>query len=163
MDRTAGRGIAGVKEPVDHIIRPLLPWRTDEGAITECGYDASKVKALTREAYIARLKEFGRQRTAMLTCMTCAETATRWGTWETDPRAALGREIEWERGGQYWARPRDDRGHRLADELAAIAALIEAHRDEFDAFIESNARRRDWLERKALIAKKPKPREPGGL
>ncbi len=32
-----------MKEPVDHILRPKLPWRTGEGAITECGYDAAKV------------------------------------------------------------------------------------------------------------------------
>jgi hypothetical protein len=31
-----------MKEPVDHILRPALPWRGDEGAITECGYDANK-------------------------------------------------------------------------------------------------------------------------
>ncbi len=38
-----------VKEPVDHILRPRLPWRDgSEGAITECGYDATKVKTLTR-------------------------------------------------------------------------------------------------------------------
>ena len=48
-----------MKEPVDHILRPLLPWRSSEGAITECGYDASKVKALTRPQYFERLKDLG--------------------------------------------------------------------------------------------------------
>jgi hypothetical protein len=153
-----------MKEPVDHIIRPLLPWRTSDGAITECGYDASKVSAITREAYVARHKELGRQRCAMLTCMTCADTAGRWGTWAEDPRAAIGREVEWERGGSYYRHARTDRGQRLKDELLAIAGLIEAHREEFDALIDVLRRRRDWLDQKAAVANKPKPpRAPGDL
>src|SRR5215510_8447013 len=86
-----------MKEPVDHIVRPQLPWRTARDvAITECGYDASKVKAVTRVEYFARLKELGQQRTAILTCMTCSDTARRWGTWDDDARKALEREIDWE-------------------------------------------------------------------
>lgn len=134
-----------MKEPVDHILRPRLPWRSD-GAITECGFDASKVKTLTRDEYAARFKELGRQRAAMLTCMTCADTAARWGTWEGDPRKAMEREIAWEGAGRY---AREDRGQRLKDELIAIAALIEAHREEFDAHIAETVGRRDWLEKKA--------------
>ena len=137
-----------MKEPVDHILRPSLPWRSpDEGAITECGYDASKVKTLTRDEFFQREKELGKQRTAMLTCMTCADTARRWGTWSDDPRLALDREITWERGAHYW-RERNDRGERLKDELLAIAALIEAHRSEFDDFITARVQRRGWLEKK---------------
>ena len=72
-----------MKEPVDHILRPRLPWRTDDDtALTECGYDASKVKAITREEFTERYKEWGSQRTAMVTCMTCIRTARNWGTWE---------------------------------------------------------------------------------
>lgn len=144
-----------MKEPVDHIIRPLLPWRTNEGAITECGYDASKVKAITRDEYEARLKELGQQRAAMFTCMTCSDTCKRWASWEDDPRAAIGREVEWERGWSYY-RARNDRGGRLKDELLAIAALIEAHREEFDERMDTIQRRRDWLEKKAEAARKPK-------
>lgn len=149
-----------MKEPVDHIIRPQLPWRrADEGAITECGYDASKVKALTRPEFFQRLKDYGQQRTAMMTCMTCSDTARRWGTWDDDPRLALSREIEWERGGAY--RARTARGQRLKDELTAIADLIEVHRDEFDAALAGIAGRRDWLEKKAALERRPKPN--GGL
>jgi hypothetical protein len=108
-----------VKEPVDHILRPQLPWRTDPG-MTECGYDATKVPTLTREQYAARLKDMGQQRCAMVTCMTCTSTYQRWARWEDDPRRALGREIEWEVGAYY---SRDSRrGFRLRDELQAIAA-----------------------------------------
>lgn len=136
-----------MKEPVDHILRPQLPWRTD-APMTECGYDASKVSTLTREQYASRLKELGQQRTAMLTCMTCTGTCERWQNWESDPRRALGREIEWETGG-YGYRRDNKRGLRLHDELLAIAALIAEHREAFDAMVAESAARRDWLEKKA--------------
>lgn len=147
-----------MKEPVDHIIRPSLPWRFEgDPTITECGYDASKVKAVSRTEFFQRLKDLGRQRTAMLTCMTCSDTASRWGTWHDDPRLALEREITWERGGGY--RARTDRSQRLKDELVAIATLIETHREEFDGIMTANAQRRDWLEKKAAM-KKPAPARP---
>lgn len=148
-----------MKEPVDHILRPSLPWRHGEGAITECGYDASKVKTLTRDEFLQRLKELGQQRTALLTCMTCSDTARRWGAWSDDPRLAMSREIEWERGGRY-SYPRNDRGERLKDELLAIEALIEAHREEFDGIIAAAVARREWNERKREMAGKAKPATP---
>ncbi len=146
-----------MKEPVDHILRPSLPWRT-EAAITECGYDASKVKALTRPEYIQRFKEMGRQRTALLTCMTCSQTADRWGTWEDDPRKAMAREINWECGYR-----RNDRGERLKDDLLAVAALIEAHREEFDGLVSAGIQRREWLEKKAALASRPESAKPRHL
>src|SRR5688572_10825124 len=121
-----------MKEPVDHIARPNLPWREPAG-MTECGHDASRVPSISREDYQHRLKDMGQQRTALLTCMTCGNTAGRWGSWEDDPRQALAREIAWERGDGY--RARNDRGQRLKDELLSIAVLIENHREEFDAII----------------------------
>lgn len=150
-----------MKEPVDHIMRPQLPWRTGAG-ITECGYNASKVPTITRDAYFARRKELGQQRCAMLTCMTCAQTTERWGTWEDDPRPAMQRELEWEYGHGYY-RVRDGRGALLHDELLAIAALIEAHREEFDAHIEARTARRAWVEKKETLAetRKMKPKERG--
>lgn len=141
-----------MKEPVDHILRPQLPWRRDQPAITECGYDASKVKALTREEFFQRVKDLGKQRTAMLTCMTCADTARRHGTWDDDPRRALEREINWECGYHR----RDENGVRLRDELFAIAALIEAHREEFAGLVTGIEQRREWLEKKAAHDAKPK-------
>ena len=146
-----------MKEPVDHIKRPQLPWRTDAG-ITECGYNASSVPTLTRDAYWERRKTMGQQRTALLTCMTCADTASRWGTWEDDPLQAMQREIEWEAGRGYRRR---DRGERLRDELVAIAALIEAHRDEFDALISESEQRRAWLEKKSALKTTAKSRHIG--
>ena len=141
-----------MKEPVDHILRPQLPWRTDAG-ITECGYNAAKVPTLTRDAYFARVKSLGQQRSAMLTCMTCSQTASRWATWEADPRQAMQRELEWEIG---WRRT--DRGERLHDELLAMAALVENHREEFETHVDAAVQRRVWLEKKAeRVAVKPRP------
>lgn len=147
-----------MKEPVDHILRPRLPWRSpDEAPITECGFDATKVKTLTRTEFFQRLKDLGRQRSAILTCMTCSDTSQRWGTWDDDPRLAMQREIEWERRVPYFARPSDERGTRLKDELTAIAALIEAHRDEFDVSLAEITTRREWNKKKEeLAAKRPK-------
>lgn len=144
-----------MKEPVDHILRPTLPWRLDgSGALTECGYDASKVKTLTREQFLQRLKDYGQQRSAILTCMTCSATATRWGTWEDDPRLALQREIEWENGWRY--RSSEGRGQRLKDELLAISELITAHRDEFEKLINDRERQREWLAKKAEMRSRQK-------
>ncbi len=150
-----------MKEPVDHIVRPRLPWRSADGPdITECGYDASKVKTISRPEFLARRKEMGVQRCALLTCMTCSSTAARWGAWQDDPRKALEREITWEGAGS-WAR--EDRGQRLKDELLAIAALIEAHRDEFDALVTTTEQRREWLKQKAARANKPPEAPARGL
>lgn len=140
-----------MKQPVDHILRPQLPWRTHDDAITECGFDASKVKAITRDEAVERFKEFGRQRFAMFTCMTCMDTAERHGTWDKDPRKALEREINWE---CQWRRT--DHGQRLRDELLAIADLIEAHKDDFMAKVAEIEQRREWNEKKAALAERPK-------
>lgn len=131
-----------MKEPVDHILRPRLPWR-NEPSITECGCDASKVKTLTRAEFFQRLKDFGQQRTAMFTCMICTQTAQRHSTWEEDPRHAVEREINWECAWKPY-----DRGQRLKDELLAIAALIEAHPQEFKSLVTDIEQRRIWRERK---------------
>ena len=141
-----------MKEPVDHILRPQLPWRTG-GGITECGYNADSVSTLTRAIYFERLKEMGQQRAAMLTCMTCSHTASRWATWEDDPRQAIQRELEWEGSGRWKHR---DRGDRLRDELIAIAALVEGNMHHFHALISDIEQRRVWLGKKAAHAEKVK-------
>ena len=154
-----------MKEPVDHILRPHLPWRQDGGMVTECGYNATKVKTLTREEFFERKKTLGSQRTAMITCMTCADTASRWGTWDSDPRAALQREIIWECGHGYSGvyGGRDDRGQQLQDELVAIADLIATHRDKFDDLVRQTGQRRAWLEKKAELTRRPKATRPTGI
>ncbi len=150
-----------MKQPVDHILRPHLPWRDGPG-MTECGLDASKAPTLTREQYAVRRKEMGDQRSALFTCMTCRDTCQRHGTWEDDPRQALAREIAWE---SPWRTRRGECGEPLKDELLAIAALIAAHPDEFAAHVAATEGRREWLAKKAASAAvKSKPvRQPGGL
>ena len=146
-----------MKTPVDHILRPRLPWRMEEDAITECGYDATKVKYLTRAEYDARLKELGKQRTAMLTCMTCSDANARYARWGDDPRQAMQREIEWE---VRWGREIRGREQRLKDELFAIAGLIEAHREEFDAAVKLRKDKQAWLDQKAAAEAARKQHKP---
>jgi len=130
-----------MKDPVDHILRPALPWRSAP-AVTECGYDARMVKTISRAEFAQRVKDYGQQRAALLTCMTCSETSRRYATWEEDPRQAIEREAAWE---SKW---RSDRGNQLRDELLAIAVLIAAHPDEFKQALAAIESRREWLERK---------------
>lgn len=142
-----------MKEPVDHILRPRLPWRTpDDPAVTECGYDAGKVKALTREEFFARLKDLGEQRSAMVTCMTCSQTARRWKAWDDDPREAVQREAQWE--GVRW----EKRGARLRDELIALAALFAEYPDRFAALLAEVQQRREWIAKKKRAEEKPPTR-----
>lgn len=131
-----------MKQPVDHILRPQLPWRDGSG-ITECGLDASKISTLTREQFFDRLTEMGQQRCSLFTCMTCADTARRWGRWEDDPRKALEREITWE---LRYRREREP--SQLLDELTAIAALIAAHPEQFERLVTEHKQRREWLIKK---------------
>lgn len=148
-----------MKEPVDHILRQSLPWRPQAEAITECGHSPHDVRSITREQFNQREKDLGKQRAAMLTCMTCADSMRRWshtGGSGNDIRSVLGREIEWERGGAYW-HIREDRGYRLKDELTAIALLIEAHREEFAAHITAIEQRRGWLEKKSKMQQNKRP------
>ncbi|SIH23813.1 Uncharacterised protein [Mycobacteroides abscessus subsp. abscessus] len=123
------------KQPLDHVIRAVLPWRT--GELTECGRELADVAAaITIEQLIARIKEHGKQRTAFTVCITCWTTAHshRHDTWELDPIGVMGREAE--RCGMYRVHvsqtPERD---QLTAELRAIEALIAAHRDEFDQYI----------------------------
>lgn len=150
-----------MKEPVDHILRPRLPWRPDQ-PITECGYNAASVKTLTREEFAARLKDYGQQRAGLVTCMTCMYAAQRWPTWQQDSRLAIQREIEWE--AVHWSVDRvvqhgKNRGHRMLDELLAIEALIESHAEEFRKLLTDAEARRQWLERKEGERKPPPPRK----
>jgi len=153
-----------MKTPVDHILRPPLPWRQRDDGITECGYAAGAVSTITRDQWIQRVKDIGRQRSAMITCMTCSGAAERWVQSGHDLRKTLGREIEWECGSSYWQQHKE-RDHRLLDELEAIAALIETHREEFDAHIAASKQRREWIEKKVdhLRKRQPKPKYGGIL
>jgi hypothetical protein len=114
-----------VSERVEHVARPRIPWR-DNGVRTECGLPAAAHPVISRAAFTAKLRQLGKQRTAMTTCMTCFNTALRWPTWEENPAACLGRETQ-----AY----RTDKARELNDELRAIALLVSRHREEFDGLM----------------------------
>lgn len=104
---------------MEHVERPPLPWRSIER--TECGLPVAGHPVISRDDFVAKVKAQGKQRAAFTTCMTCWETALRWPTWEQDPVQRLSRETY---GGRIDV--------HFRAELTAIAALVAAHRDEFD-------------------------------
>lgn len=119
-------------EPLTHIARTPLPWR-DSGK-TICGKPISQYRdglVLSIDDARAAIRRLGKQRFAMTHCMTCAHNAGRWSKWEDDPRGRLAREIGFE--GMTKTEP------LVTYELFAIARLIEEHRSEFDAIVESYA------------------------
>lgn len=119
-----------MKQPVDHIERPRLPWRDER--LTECRLSADSYPTITRDGAVTRCRELGKTRFAMTVCITCMQTAERHLTWEQDPVSAMLREVE----GARWYR-KDGTHDQMRTELKAIALLIAAHRDEFDETIAS--------------------------
>jgi hypothetical protein len=117
-----------VKDPVDHVIRPNLPWRVE--ALTECGKPVADVRAaITRDQAVKKVKDQGQQRAAMSTCMTCWSTAERHRDWAAAPAEVMAREVK----GVTWYAP--GQSDQINRELRAIAAIVDAHRDEFDAYL----------------------------
>ena len=119
---------------LDHIVREALPWHRPEQALTECGRSATSLPTITAAEWEQRRAKLGQRRTSYSVCSTCESTAGRWsfgghhaGTWASDPVGILARWVDRIRFG----RERD----RTEAELRAIAALVEAHRDEFDGYL----------------------------
>lgn len=124
-----------MKTPMEHVLRSPLPWRADEEAKTECGKLAIDVaKSITFDDLVRKVKDQGQQRAAMSTCMTCMGRADfrRLQDWDSCPGSLLYRESQHEPG-HAWNPVHED--SLLDRELRAIAALVEAHRDEFDGYI----------------------------
>ncbi len=114
------------EEQLDHVARPMLPWRTEFRA--ECGLPPIPGRSIIdRNAFRAKLTRQGKTRSAMTTCITCWQTASRWKDWSLSPSDVVRRELPQQWGGTQT--------NALDDELRAIAALIEAHREEFDGFL----------------------------
>lgn len=127
-----------MKEPMEHVLRSPLPWRANEEAKTECGKTAVDVaKTITFDDLVRKVKDQGQQRAAMSTCMTCMNQADfrRRPDWDTCPGALIARESQHEflHSGFGHANHQDS---LLDKELRAIAALVEAHREEFDGYIQ---------------------------
>jgi hypothetical protein len=118
--------------PLEHVIRSRPPWRRG-GDLTECGKPAAGRPVITRDAFIAKVRAQGKQRSAMTTCMTCWNTASSHPSWDENPVSSLVREArqyEW-----YPFMEMPEKSVTFRDELLAIAALIEAHSDEFDELL----------------------------
>lgn len=149
--------------PVAHIPRRALPWRTAE--LTECGKplaDFPPERITTVEDVQKLVREIGAQRASFGVCMTCcsvrdALAVRRTASRDEDTVQALAREcaavqhasppVAWP-GQRVEGRVADVLAHsqetwarkqRLVGELEAIAALIEAHREEFDGYLEGRA------------------------
>jgi len=122
------------KLTLDHVQRGPLPWRGAE--LTECGLPVANHPVITRGSYLARIREWGQQRTRFTVCRTCATTAANCKPWEEDPVGVIRRESE--RCGWF---PRDgDEGRDLfARELRALAALAAAHPEEFAGYVQGLA------------------------
>jgi hypothetical protein len=119
------------KLSIDHVARGPLPWRGIE--LTECGLPVARHPVITYDSYIARLNEWGKQRTLFTVCRTCATTAANYKPWDEDPISVIRREAE--RCG--WFARDDDEGRDLfVRELRALAALAAAHPEEFTGYVE---------------------------
>lgn len=120
---------------ITHIERSPLPWRPERA--TECGLDATRHPTWTREEAVAKAKELGTQRFSLFVCMTCMQTAERHYGWDADPAACLVRHAQ--PMTLKYGRDPDGEKRRFADELRAIAALVAAHREEFDELVRGYA------------------------
>lgn len=61
----------------EHVQRVLLPWRSREDALTECGLPADPRTTLSVEEMRAKIARQGQQRAALSSCMTCWSTVNR--------------------------------------------------------------------------------------
>jgi len=115
-------------EPLTHIGRTSLPWR--EATKTVCGRliaDYADGLVVTLADAQAMQKRLGKQRFALAICMTCAHNVGNWAEWDSHPIARMEREVT----GGRWGSP----DPVLVAELRAIAALIDQHREDFDAMV----------------------------
>lgn len=112
-------------DPLEHVARALVPWSTRTG-LTECGRAIVDVAAvIDLQAFAAKLRTQGKTRAAMTTCMTCWNRLQyRAGSWDRHPIDVLSRDL-----GRY------DEREVIIVELRALAALVDAHRQEYDDLV----------------------------
>lgn len=131
-----------VADELEHVARPNLPWRDER--VTECGRPTEGHTVITRDELTEKIRKQGKMRAGLSTCMTCATTAPRWADWPTAPSEVMRRHVPQWHGAQGTEATR-----RLDAELRAIAALIEAHRDEFDGYLAGLAETSSLADRRA--------------
>lgn len=115
---------------IHHITRDRLPWRPASADRTECGLQAAGRDVVDLAEAAKLVQTVGKTRAREQLCITCFETAPNKEDWENNPAAVMARECGSEAGryGRGEDRP-------MNNELRAIAALIAAHPDEFDALV----------------------------
>lgn len=128
-------------DPLQHVLRPPIPWRPADER-TECGLPANSYPTWSRDELIVQAKRLGKTRTYMICCVTCLDTAQRHPTWDEDPVSFIGRLVT-----HRWGKNTAERD-RFTRELRAMAALVAAHRDEFDAAVSGLADTTDLDERR---------------
>ncbi|MDO8391035.1 MAG: hypothetical protein Q7V57_11140 [Actinomycetota bacterium] len=122
----------GIERAADlhHITRTNLPWR--DATRTVCGKPISQYRpdlVITLADAQSMQRRLGQQRFALAICMTCANNVGHWAEWDANPIMRFQREIN----GNGMGRDRDDQV--VENELRAVAALIERHREEFDDMV----------------------------
>lgn len=115
------------KPDPEHVVRSAsFPWRAADDGLTECGLAVVPGrKVITLEEVKTKFRVQGKIRASMSTCITCAQTATRYRSWVQDPVDAVRREVYGRRGDE----------ERFKRELWALAALVAAHPEEFHGFL----------------------------
>lgn len=127
------------KPDPEHVVRgSSFPWRAPEDGLTECGLDVAGRKVMTKDDLVYKIRVQGQTRAAMTTCMTCAQTATRYKPWEQDPVDAVRREV-------LGMRRQEEKFKR---ELWALAALAAAHPEQFQAFMSGLEQTTDLMARR---------------
>lgn len=126
----------------DHVVRATVPWRSDQ--LTECGRPLSDVAAvISADELDSRITKFGEARAAFTVCTMCWPTAVGAPRWDADPVAVLDRETR-----RAQRAPGRREHQQLRTELLAIAALIDAHRQEYGSTIQGLASATDLAVRR---------------
>lgn len=115
--------MADLPAVIRHISRPSLPWRASN--LTRCGRPVAEMGE-GRVISLTQARSLMKRRDGGLVCLTCTRHLNDWPEWDANPSGLM---HQYTRTGA-WGPARDG---WINDDLRAIAALIERHRDEFDA------------------------------
>jgi hypothetical protein len=126
--------------PLRHLQRMAPPWSSQRRTV--CGRALDDVGLwVTWDEAAALARKHGRARFAFLMCEVCVSMSTyraeRASLWEEEPAQVV---ADWaaragSRGSVRSRRTAD--ADRIRDELRALALLVAAHREEFDALVEA--------------------------
>ncbi len=136
-----------IPKHIGHIRRALLPWQTEDEALTECGHPCVDMKSIISidEAKAVAKRAGSRPRASLFMCVTCMETCERHGR---DFISVFHRHFS------DWRWSRDDvKKARMTAEAEAIERLITDNAESIRAFVAGRLRIDDLAGRR----KKPPP------